>query len=153
MSTLVIHVLLCYVLVNWFSLGVVGVGIATMVTCFSNMVLVSLWCWRYTEYAVFPFPTNPRSLLKAHDLRIYLQIAGPSTLMCCAEWWAYESIVLIATFISVEAVGAMAISQNYIFMIYAFPDGFQKGTIGVIGNIIGEENAKLGKASFRLALT
>ena len=31
------------------------------------------------------------------------------------------------------------------FMVYSFPDGFQKGAIGVVGNIIGEEKEALGK--------
>ena len=39
----------------------------------------------------------------------------------------------------------MAISYNYLFLIYSIPCGFQIGAVAVIGNIIGEENERLGK--------
>ena len=65
--------------------------------------------------------------------------------MLCADWWSVEAIVLLSALISVSAMGSMAISYNYFFLYFQFPGGFQIGAIAVIGNIIGEENERLGK--------
>lgn len=64
------------------------------------------------------------SLLKKQDLQVYLSISLPSIVMLCSEWWAYEFLTLMATLISVGAVGSMAISYNYQSLIFQFPFGF-----------------------------
>ena len=65
--------------------------------------------------------------------------------MTCAEWWSYAILSLMATLISAEAVSSMAISYNFKELIFQVPYGFQLGTTAVLGNIIGEENDRLGK--------
>lgn len=90
-------------------------------------------------------PAAPLELLSLHHVKVYMNISVPSIIMLCADWWAYEGIVILAAFISVGAVGSMAISYNYLFLIYSIPCGFQIGAVAVIGNIIGEENERLGK--------
>ena len=144
-STILVHLALCYLLVVQVGLGIVGVGIAMIVTCSLNMFFVITWTWKMTPEAVKPIPTNPRELVKSDDVKRYIEIGGPCMIMCCAEWWSYEGIVIIATTISVGAVGSLAISYNYFSLIFQFPYGFQIGTVAVIGNIIGEENERLGK--------
>ena len=122
-----------------------GIGFVTMVTCALNMLFVIAYSWYRSDHPVRPIPRDLRALLKKADLGTYLSISGPSIVMLCADWWAYEGIVIMAASISVAAVGSMAISYNYLFLIYSFPCGFQIGAVSVIGNIIGEENESLGK--------
>lgn len=143
---MLVHLLLCYTFVVKCGLGIVGVGIAMIITCSLNMLFVMLWCLKMTPEAVKPIPRNPRELLRPDDVKRYMEIGGPCMLMCCAEWWSYEGIVIIATMISVSAVGSLAISYNYFSLIFQIPYGFQIGAVAVIGNIIGEENEKMGKA-------
>lgn len=151
-STILIHLALCYTMTYYLDLEVVGVGIATMTTCFLNMLFTMLYTWKMTVYEVKPLPSAPLSLLQTKDLKIYMGISGPSILMLCADWWAYEAIVIMAATISVGAVGSMAISYNYLFLIYSFPCGFQIGAVSVIGNVIGEENEQLGKVLSMVSL-
>lgn len=49
---------MCHLLVNKCGFGVGGVGFAIVVTCFLNLLFVSLWCWLKTPYAVHPYPRN-----------------------------------------------------------------------------------------------
>lgn len=144
-STILIHLVICYVLIIKLDLAVTGVGIATMITCALNMLFVVIWTWRMTPGAVKPIPLNPIDLLRPRHVKIYMGISIPSIVMLCADWWAYEGIVILSAFISVGAMGSMAISYNYLFLIYSIPCGFQIGAVAVIGNIIGEENERLGK--------
>ena len=124
MSTILIHLLICYYFTYELDLGVTGIGLATMITCFLNMLFVMLYSWKRSEYKVKPIPRQYMNLLDPSEVMIYLEISIPSIIMLCADWWAYESIVIIAAFIGTAAVGAMAISYNYLFLIYSFPCGF-----------------------------
>ena len=144
-STLLIHLVSCYVLTIQLDCGVTGVAAATMVTCALNMTFLMCYSAFKLDCKIDMMPSNVRSLLRASDLKVYLGISGPSIIMLCAEWWAYEALTLMATLINVQAVGSMAISYNYQQLIFQFPFGFQIGATAVIGNVIGEENARLGK--------
>ena len=112
-STLLIHLISCYILTVKLDCGVTGVALATMITCALNMLFVMMYTWKKTEYKISPMPSDVRSLLNKPDLKLYLGISGPSIVMLCAEWWALEALTLMATLISVGAVGSMAISYNY----------------------------------------
>ena len=110
-------------------MGVTGVGLATILTCALNMVFVSLYAWKVAQYPVEPIPTAEKgntlkTLMKGRDVKIYLWISGPSIAMLCADWWAYEGIVILAASISTAATGATAIAYNYLFLIYTIPCGF-----------------------------
>ena len=152
MSTVGLHLVLCYWLTRVIDGGVAGVGIATMVTCAMNVTFLCIYSWKFTEAKLAPFPSNIASLLKPEDVRVYLAISGPSIILLCAEWWAYELLTVLATFISVGAVGSMAISYNYQSLIFQFPFGFQIGAVAVIGNVIGEENKVHGQMLCLLTL-
>ena len=50
----------------------------------------------------------------------YFKVAIPTTLLCCAEWWAFEFIVIFAGTIGINEVTAQIaiINVNYaIFML------------------------------------
>ena len=113
-STLLIHLVSCYILTIELDCGVSGVAVATMVTCALNMVFLMCYSAFRLEYRVSILPSvGLKSLLRKSDLKVYMGISGPSIVMLCAEWWAYEALTLMATLISVQAVGSMAISYNY----------------------------------------
>ena len=124
-STLLVHFVLCYILTIEYDCGVAGVAVATMVTCALNMVFLMCYSAFKLDYKVPILPqVGIKSLLRKNELKVYLGISGPSIVMLCAEWWAYEALTLLATQISVKAVGAMAISYNYQSLIFQFPFGF-----------------------------
>ena len=65
--------------------------------------------------------------------------------MLCAEWWAMESLCLMAVVLGTVETAAMTISYNYLFIMYNVPDGFQIGTVALMGQAIGEANRSLAK--------
>ena len=117
-STIFVHLALCYIFVHKVDLGIVGVGMAMIVTCTLNMLIVIMWTWKMTPEAVKPIPTNPIELLRPADVISHVKIGGPCLMMTCAEWWSYEILVIIASLISVSAVGSIAISYNYFALVY-----------------------------------
>lgn len=117
-----------------------------MIICCTNWLMVSYICMSKIERKISPIPgTSLSSLLHREDLRIYFGISVPSIAMLCAEWWAYEILVVMATQFGTSAVGAMAISFNYFGLMIQGPYGFHLGATAVLGNIVGEENERSGK--------
>lgn len=53
----------------------------------------------------------------------YLKISLPSTVMLCAEWWAYELLMVFAGNISVEALVAQIMCMTCIAMLFMFAIG------------------------------
>ena len=149
-STILVHLALCYTFVVWFDLGIIGVAMAMIATCSLNLLFVAGWAWKMTPEAVKPIPERPWELLRPADVKRHAEIGIPCLLMCCAEWWSYECLVILASMISVGATGAIAISYNYFSLIFQFPYGFQIGAVAVIGNLIGEANEQRGKAASML---
>lgn len=123
-----------------------------LVTCALNFLFVAIYATRFSANRVsFVSRDIFGGSLNSEQVRKYLQISIPSIVMLCAEWWGYEFLVLLATLISVGAIGAMTISYNCYQLILMFPYGFQIGGTACVGNTIGEGNAK--KAKFTAALT
>ena len=119
--TLPIQIILCFFLTHYYDFGVSGVAFANLVTLSLNLLLISLYCWTKTEHKLYPLPIKLSSLLKKQDLKVYMGISSPSIVMLCAEWWAYDILTIMATVISVPAVGSMAISYNFYGLMFYFP--------------------------------
>ena len=107
-----------------FGFGVLGVGFAQIFNSALIMIFVMIYSWKFSGRNIHPIPNEIKSYLGKNELKIYFGISGPSIVMLCAEWWAFEVLVFLAAFISVGAVSAMAISYNYFTLIFQFPSGF-----------------------------
>jgi len=144
-STILFHLLLCYLLTKKLGMGVLGVSLSTMTTVGCNLLFVMLHSWKVSEFHIPPIPTKLATLLSPKDLKVYMTIALPSIVMIMAEWIGVEILIVIAANISMDAVGAMSISYNFHSVIYMIPYGFQLSITAVVGNYIGEGNEKYGK--------
>ena len=122
-STLLVHVALCYFLIQRLNMGVAGASLSTMVTMSLNCILVILYAWKFSKFPVSPIPRDIPSLLHKADVADYLRIGLPCIVMGMAEWCAAEILILIAASISVGAVGAMSICYNFYNLLYYFPYG------------------------------
>mmetsp|Transcript_6713 Transcript_6713/g.8013 ORF Transcript_6713/g.8013 Transcript_6713/m.8013 type:complete len:98 (+) Transcript_6713:200-493(+) len=96
-----------------------GVSFSTMVTIGCNMLFVVIYAWKFSDYKIMPIPSKIcGSLLNKSDVGVYLSISVPSIVMLMAEWIGVELLIVLAAFVSVEAVGAMSISYSYHNLIY-----------------------------------
>lgn len=123
-STVLLHVLLCYVMTVQLNLGVMGVSFSTMITIICNNLFVTIYSWKVNEYSVSPLPYNYRTLLTPSEVGVYLGISLPSILMLLAEWASVEILIMMSASISMGAVSAMSISYTYHNLVYQFPYGF-----------------------------
>ena len=53
----------------------------------------------------------------------YLKISGPSMVMLASEWWAFESMTVMAGIIGVTALASQTIYTQVMTMIFMLPLG------------------------------
>ena len=78
----------------------------------------------------------------------YLKISVPSTVMLCAEWWAYELLMVFAGNISVESLVAQIMCMTCIATLFMFAIGLQEATCACLGEAIGAGNVPAANKFF-----
>ena len=115
------HLLSLYVLIEIAGYGIIGASIATIITYTLNFIVVTCYCYFQQDLKEsFFLPT--RECLS--NLSEYLKIAIPNSLIISLEYWSYEALAIYSSYISVLAVGAMAILLNFVTVLMMIPVGF-----------------------------
>jgi len=118
--TSIMHLVWCYLFVFYIDLDVVGVAVATLITLVLNFMITSVYARRdkFLKKSFFWFSKD-----SFKDLNEYLNVALPSCLMLCLEWWSFEVLAFMAGYISVEATGAHVIVLNTHVVVIMLPLG------------------------------
>ena len=66
---------------------------------------ITLYAWRLRD-ANLDLAKVPlsRDSLDLRGLQEFMKIGGPSIVMTCLEWWSFELMTVIASYISIPAV-------------------------------------------------
>ena len=103
-STSILHIFWCWLLVNYFDLDIIGLGIATMISFTWNFTVITVICSNLKELKESFFFMTKESY--SEGLKDYLLIGIPSAAMLCLEWGGMEILALVASAISIDAVAA-----------------------------------------------
>ncbi|XP_075053835.1 uncharacterized protein LOC142139875 [Mixophyes fleayi] len=82
----------------------------------------------------------------------YLNLAIPSMLMLCIEWWTLEIAGFLAGLISVVELGAQAVIMELTILATMPPLGFSIAATVRIGNALGARDVEQAKKSYKVAL-
>lgn len=77
--------------------------------------------------------------------KMYLKIAFPSMLMIDLEWWAFSILSLFTAKLGVNALAANTIGNVYAGAVFMVCVGMGIGVCTLVGNSIGEKNARRAK--------
>ena len=105
----ILHFGWCYLLVFVAEMDIIGASTATIITYFTNFALITIYCKLKPELKDSFFFFTKETF---HGLSDYLKIGLPSCFMFCLECWSYEILALVSVYISIYAVGTMAILIN-----------------------------------------
>ncbi|CAH2222683.1 multidrug and toxin extrusion 2-like [Pelobates cultripes] len=83
---------------------------------------------------------------------LFMNLAIPSMLMVCIEWWSFEIGSFLAGLISVVELGAQAIMLELATVAYMVPMGFSVAGSVRLGIALGAGNFDQAKHSSRVAL-
>nr|XP_033778781.1 multidrug and toxin extrusion protein 2-like isoform X2 [Geotrypetes seraphini] len=145
----VINALVNAVLVYALNLGVVGSALANTISQFTLSGL--LFCYIYSKKLyVETWAGWSRECLQ--EWGAFIQLAIPSLLMMCIEWWTFELGGFLAGLVSVVELGAQAIILQLVTAAYMVPAGFGVAASVRVGNALGAGNAQQAKTISKVAL-
>ena len=70
----------------------------------------------------------------------YMELAIPSTIMLCAEFWTFELVTLQAGYLSINEMGANVIVLNTDFLMFMYPVALSSAATALIGKAVGKGN-------------
>lgn len=110
-----------------------------MITYVINITLVTVYCkMRKDLEESFFFPTKECF----ENLWDYFKIGLPSSAMLSLEWWSFEIQAILASYISVVAVGSMVIMVNTLTVLTMIPFGSMIAGAVFVGKSMGEGSPK-----------
>ena len=137
-----LHLPSCFLFVNYFDLSIKGIMLADLVKNGGLLLAVTIYgnCSAQVRPAVF-LP----NLESFRGWGEYLSFSLPATIMICAEWWAFEVLVIMAGSLGLaEQVAQVVVFQvGTVMVMVAW--GISEVTAGIIGNCIGAQNVQLAK--------
>uniref|UniRef100_A0A3B3UIB0 Multidrug and toxin extrusion protein n=1 Tax=Poecilia latipinna TaxID=48699 RepID=A0A3B3UIB0_9TELE len=82
----------------------------------------------------------------------FIQLAIPSMLMLCLEWWIFEVGGFLAGVISEVELGANSVIYELAIIAYMFPLGFSAAASVRVGNALGAGNIEQAKLSCKVPI-
>lgn len=145
------HFFILWLFVIHLQMGIVGASVGTIVTYFFNIIIVTVYCsYKRSSDEVlresFFLPTRECF----DDLWDYFRIGLPSSAMISLEWWSFEIQAILASYISVVAVGSMVILVNTLTVLTMIPFGSQIAGAVFVGKSMGEGNFRTAKTYLKL---
>lgn len=149
---LCIHVPVCWLLVYKLGVGFKGAAIANGVSTWLNVTFLLL----YIKFG----PACKRTWVgftseAFRDMKTFLKLAIPSTLMICLEYWSFELMVLMSGLLPNPQleVSTFTISLNTIALLYMIPYGLSASASTRVSNELGAGRPSAAKKAVVVALS
>lgn len=116
------------------------------------VVLVVLCVWHpdcVLRHSVWPL--HPK-LLDWDAMKVYLSIGIPSLVSLCAEWWAFELLLVFAAWVSDMQVTILSVCLSVTGMCFSVALGVSVAGSVCIGNALGENKPQEAKTYFLVSM-
>uniref|UniRef100_A0A672H060 Multidrug and toxin extrusion protein 1-like n=1 Tax=Salarias fasciatus TaxID=181472 RepID=A0A672H060_SALFA len=144
-----LNVLINYILLFVFDLGVAGSAIANAVSQFSMAGSLHAYVmWK----GLYKTTWGGWSQQCLQDWGSYARLAIPGMVMLCAEWWSYEIGSFLAGIISEVELGAQSVVFQLANIAYMCPMGFGIAGCVRVGNALGAGQTEQAKLSAKMTL-
>jgi MATE family multidrug resistance protein len=142
--SILLHVPINYFLVNFLQLGIKGIALGSVCTNFNLVVSLIIYIWVSGTHKK---TWNGFSSACFKGWKSLLNLAIPSCISVCLEWWWYEIMILICgLLINPQAtVASMGVLIQTTALIYIFPSSLSFGVSTRVGNELGAENPQKAK--------
>uniref|UniRef100_A0A8R7RAA4 Protein DETOXIFICATION n=1 Tax=Triticum urartu TaxID=4572 RepID=A0A8R7RAA4_TRIUA len=145
------HVAVCWVLVHKAGMGSKGAALATAVSYSTNLAILSLYtrlsgaCKRtWTGFSMQAFK----------ELRQFADLAVPSAMMVCLEWWSFELLVLLSGLLPNPKLetSVLSICLNTGALMFMVPSGLCTAISTRVSNELGAGRPHAAKLATRLVV-
>ncbi|XP_022636815.1 uncharacterized protein LOC106772925 isoform X5 [Vigna radiata var. radiata] len=150
-TSLCLHIPICWGLVFTLGLGHVGAALAIGVSYWLNVV----WLAIYILYS--PACQNTKIVFSSSALLCipdFLKLAIPSGLMLCFEWWSFEVLTLLAGLLPNPQLetAVLSICLNATNLHYFVPYAVGASASTRVSNELGAGNPKAAKGAVRVVV-
>ncbi|XP_069471277.1 multidrug and toxin extrusion protein 1-like [Ambystoma mexicanum] len=138
-----------YVFLYVLTLGIKGSACANTISQYVQMILLFLYivCRKLHVETWGGWTTEC-----FQEWDSFINLAIPSMLMLCIEWWSYEIGSFLAGVIGMVELGAQSILYEVATVVYMMPLGFSIAVSVRVGNALGAGLAEQAKKSAAVAL-
>ncbi|XP_071360922.1 multidrug and toxin extrusion protein 1-like isoform X2 [Trachinotus anak] len=145
----ILNAVINYIFLYRLDLGVAGSAAANAISQYLLAVVLYVYiCWRGLHKATW----GGWSLDCLQEWGPFVQLAIPSMLMLCLEWWMFEVGGFLAGVISEAELGAQSITYQLAVVAYMFPLGFSAAASVRVGNALGAGNIEQAKLSCKVPI-
>ncbi|CAI2363767.1 unnamed protein product [Moneuplotes crassus] len=149
--TMVIHIVMCYLLVFTYEFGVAGASIATCITFWLNLLIIT----GYITFREGVVPEGSWFFFNNDSMKgwgTYLKYGIPAACMLCLEWWSFEVLSLFAGFLGVNELAANVVLFNTLAVFFVIPNGTGYAISALVGNSLGEGNPAKAKRYYLISI-
>ena len=149
--SILLHVPINYLLVSVLQLGIKGIALGAVWTNFNLVVSLVVYIWVSGTHRT---TWNGVSSACFKGWKPLLNLAIPSCVSVCLEWWWYEIMILLCgLLINPHAtVASMGVLIQTTALIYIFPSSLSFGVSTRVGNELGAENPQRAKLAALVGL-
>ncbi|XAR66202.1 hypothetical protein NMG60_11012329 [Bertholletia excelsa] len=149
--TTILHVPINYFLVSKLGLGIKGVALSSVLFNFNLVALLVIYILISGVYKK-TWGGLSRDCLK--DWKSLLNLAIPSCVSVCLEWWWYEIMILLCGLLvnPRATVASMGILIQTTSLIYIFPSSLSFGVSTRVGNELGANRPRKARLAARVGL-
>ncbi|XP_057868198.2 protein DETOXIFICATION 16 [Cryptomeria japonica] len=149
--TLCFHVPICWALVFKTGLGNKGAALASSISNWVNVALLLLYI-NFSPACKRTWTSFTREAF--HDIKDFLKLAIPSSLMICLEYWSYETLVLLSGLLPNPKLetSVLSIILNTSALAYTIPFGFGAAVSTRISNELGAGHSRSARLAVYVVL-
>ncbi|KAJ1416086.1 Multi antimicrobial extrusion protein [Sesbania bispinosa] len=149
--SILLHVPINYFLVSVLHLGIKGIALGAIWTNFNLVISLIIYIWVSGTHKK-TWPGISSACFKGW--KSLLNLAIPSCISVCLEWWWYEIMILLCgLLINPQAtVASMGVLIQTTALIYIFPSSLSFGVSTRVGNELGAENPQKAKLAALVGL-
>ncbi|XP_005803125.1 multidrug and toxin extrusion protein 1-like [Xiphophorus maculatus] len=145
----VLNAIINYVFLYPLNMGVAGSAVANAISQYVLAVILFAYiCLKGLHKATW----GGWSLDCLQEWGSFIQLAIPSMLMLCLEWWIFEVGGFLAGVISEVELGANSVIYELAIIAYMFPLGFAAAASVRVGNALGAGNIEQAKLSCKVPI-
>ncbi|XP_077331958.1 multidrug and toxin extrusion protein 1-like isoform X3 [Lithobates pipiens] len=145
----IFNALINYLFLYVLGLGVMGSAWANTISQYVQAILLFFYIvWR----KLYVDTWGGWSVACFDDWGSFTQLAIPSMLMLCIEWWTFEIGIILAGILGVEDLGAQSIVYQMANIVFMVPVGYSIATSVRIGHSLGAGDIAQAKKSMVVAL-
>uniref|UniRef100_A0A0D6QR75 Protein DETOXIFICATION n=1 Tax=Araucaria cunninghamii TaxID=56994 RepID=A0A0D6QR75_ARACU len=135
------HVPICWALVFKTGLGNKGAALADSISNWVNVALLALYI-KLSPSCKKTWTSFTKESL--HDIKHFLQLAVPSAVMICLEFWSFQMLILLSGLLPNPKLetSVLSICLNTVSLSYRIPIGFGAAVSTRVSNELGAGHSR-----------